>query len=274
MNNSTLVTGADGFIGKAVCALVREQGEEAIFVSRNDCDLTNKEAVRELLQRVHPGRIYHCAGSLLNEFEKALAGNVVVSHNILAVVASLGLSCRVLLLGSAGEYGAIKPEDNPVQETQPLRPVSINGLSKSLQSRLMDFYSRMHGLDIVMARVFNVYGAGASASLFVGRMEQEIARYKRGESATIETGNLESVRDYLSVAEVAKQCAIIMESGKVSEIYNVGSGIPTSMRELLRRMLDEAAIPWEVVHEGAVTPQKFDIPIIYANVTKFTTLIA
>ena len=104
----------------------------------------------------------HLAGSFTNDYELDYAANVLSTKNILDALLSSECKARILLIGSAAEYGAIDEEENPIAETHPLKPISIYGLTKVLQTQLMDYYYRMHQINIVMARTFNILGSRGS----------------------------------------------------------------------------------------------------------------
>lgn len=276
-----LVTGATGFIGTAVIGmLARSSIDELVLTSLHGrgssvlaCDLLDAPAVTALIERTRPTRIYHLAGSATNDLKAALETNVLATHHLIEAVRLMKQTCRLLLMGSASEYGRVLPEDNPIQESQPLRPVSLYGFAKAEQTALMEFSVHIHSMDIVMARPFNVFGTGASQRLFVGNVYAQIDRYRAGDHSPIITGNLDAELDYLEVSVVAKALTIIMEHGKKGEVYNVGSGAPIRMRDFLARLLKDADIPWSVVVEKkdeqrALSPTA----LLYADVSKLKQL--
>ena len=131
-------------------------------------------------------------------------------------------------MGSAAEYGAIRPEDNPVKESQPLNAASVYGLTKVFQTSLMSYYCNRNNMDIVMARTFNLLGRGLSSNLFVGRLLEQVEAFKKGEQPFIELGNLDNYRDYIPIAEAVKNYARIMDFGEAGTVYHVASGKPDS----------------------------------------------
>jgi len=109
--------------------------------------------------------------------------------------------------------------------------------------------------------------------LFAGKMEQEIARYQRGEIQEIVAGDLSVERDYIDVAEAVKYYSLVMEKGKTGEVYNVGSGKSVSLREVLRRMLADAGLGVDMVREAKhKTPGKIVVPKIFADIRKLKQL--
>jgi nucleoside-diphosphate-sugar epimerase len=226
-----------------------------------------------LLERVRPQRIYHLVGTFANDWAKDLAANVETSRVLLETVRAMSLSCRILLVGSASEYGEVPP--GPVAETAPLRPVSIYGVTKVMQTKLMGYYHRRFGLPVVMARPFNLYGDGCSPALFPGHVEREIAKVKAGEQDKVRVRALSSERDYLPVAEAARTYLRILEHGARGEVYHVGSGRPVRMSDFLAQLLGPHGLTLDDV-EIQPTPigAKPDVPCVFADIRKFSALPA
>ena len=65
------------------------------------------------------------------------------TKNIFDSIREINVKARVLLVGSAAEYGRIEEADNPVSEAHPLRPISIYGLTKVMQTTLMAYLRRV-----------------------------------------------------------------------------------------------------------------------------------
>lgn len=278
-----LITGALGFTAKHLIELIAKKPEHELFLSdwapggfENilNCDLTQKISVEELIFKIKPERIYHLAGSFTNNYDIDYSVNVLSTKNILDSLLKFSFSSRVLLIGSAAEYGFIKADDNPVSEDHPLRPCRIHGLCKAYQTDLMNFYYRLYKMDIVMARTFNLYGDNKRISklLFIGHVCEQIEKIKKGEIDKIFVGNLDGKRDYIDVREAVKYYEKVIELGKPGEVYNVGSGRAISMRDLLGLLLEESGLSMKVVSKSLFIPDKTDIPEICADLRKIKGL--
>jgi len=277
-----LITGSNGFIGRHLQEFLSSHPDVDVFLTDMPSangknytarDLTIKDNAKSLINQIKPKQIYNLAGSLDNDFHSLLRGNVIVSKNILDAVLECKTKSRILLMGSASEYGFIKSEDNPVQETHPLSPVSIYSLSKIFQTELMKYYHSIYDLDIVMARPFNFLGKGLSNKLFIGRIYEQIELFKQGKTKKIILGNLSARRDYIEANDGVKALYAIMQYGKSGEIYNVGSGKSISIKELLEKILTENGLSMDVVESLEKTPDKqLDIPDIYADIHKYNLI--
>jgi nucleoside-diphosphate-sugar epimerase len=277
-----LVTGAAGFVGRALLArLATRAAWEVHALDRNSrgdvnqhiCDMREAGRVSRVVRAVAPDCIYHLAGAFAETPTAHFADNVEISRNLLEAVRLSNSRSRVLLIGSAAEYGDVRRDANPLREDLPLRPASGYGRAKACQTRLMDHYRRRHDLDIVMARLFNLFGAGASRQLFVGHVEQQIEQLRRGLIGEIVVGNLDAIRDYLPVDKAAAYLECIMERGARGEVYNVGSGEPVSMRDLLERILTCHGIAWDKVRiESRAARGNSNVPCVYADISKLRAL--
>jgi nucleoside-diphosphate-sugar epimerase len=282
---TTLVTGARGGFGRIFSAALRSGGEDVVLTDRGassddgclGCDLTDAGAVADLVRTVRPRTVFHLAGSFSNELETDYAANVMAARHLLEGLRQHQVHARVVVMGSAAEYGLLDPADNPVREDHVLRPVSVYGLTKAFQTQLALQHAYAHGSDVVVARMFNLLAPGLSDRLFPGRVERMIEDYRSGRTAVIEVGNLEAKRDYATAAEAIEQITDIAARGTPAGIYHVASGRAISMRELLHRMLDEVGVPHAAVREGvphAGGRTGYDVPVIYADMTRTRALRA
>jgi nucleoside-diphosphate-sugar epimerase len=279
-----LVTGANGGFGKVLLPILRAKYKESVIGTGRDkaeytdyfwCDLTDASSVASLVKEVSPRIIFHLAGSFTGQFENDFRVNTLSAKYLFDSILSQKLDTRVVIFGSAAEYGAVRPEDNPIPETFPCRPVSVYGLTKNYQTEMAAFYARTTNLKIVTARVFNLAIPGLSQRLFFGRAEAMIQSYKTGEISQLVFGNLDSERDYVELESAVEQLLAIADRGITGEIYNVGSGVPKKMRTILMEMIDKEAVPYETIVESsseAVGRVGFDVPIIYADMTKTSKL--
>ena len=278
---SSIVTGAFGFSGRH---LIQSLSGEVICVSRSDintdgyenyavnCDLLNKTAVNKLIKEYQPKAIYHLAGSFTQNFENDYNSNVMTTKNILDAVAEFSPKSRILLIGSAAEYGILKFEDCPIKENAQLRPYNSYGLSKIYQKFLMDYYINQYSLDIVMARPFNLYGKGASPLLFIGNLYKQISLYKSGDISSISLGNIENSRDYIFIEDAIKHYIRIMQNGISGEIYNVASGKATLTKDLLKKILAEEDIDLSIIEPNTRPIQANDSSVIFADISKLQRL--
>lgn len=276
---TVLVTGASGALGRAVCARLRERGQRVVTAGRSEgnelrLDLTEPQQIQAVLASSQPDLILHLAASFAGDYAQAVALNVEASRQLLEAVEQSGRSIRVVLIGSAAEYGVVEPEENPIGEARALKPVSVYGMSKAWQTQLAHLYAA-RGVDVAVARVFNLIGPGMSERLFVGRLQQQIAAVLAGRQQTIELGPLSATRDYLSTEAAAEQLLAIAALAPAGSVHNVASGEPVTMRVLMQRMLAEHGLDPAIVAEAPALSNRsgYDVPVIYADIGKTRALL-
>jgi len=279
---TVLVTGSSGSLGQAIIDRLNKAATYHIVATSRDggdgytqLDVCDTKQLTELICEIKPELILHLAATFDNDFDKAYAVNVDATKNILEAVLLSESNSRVLLVGSAAEYGVILPEENPVSEDHVLNPVSVYGLTKAWQTQLAGvYYAR--GVDVVVARVFNLYGDNVSERLFVGRLQKQIDDVLSGRKTVIELGSLSASRDYVSVDEAAAQIVTIAKSGESGQIYHVASGKVVVMRDMLLRLLKKNKLDVSIVRESEELSNRsgYDVPVIYADMTKASKLEA
>ena len=238
------------------------------------CDLTDPDEVRSLAA-VRPSRVFHLAGAASGEYEADYAINVLAARNLIEALIAEGVKATVVLIGSAAEYGMVTADENPIREDHALRPVSVYGKTKALQTELGIKYGTSGRMRVVVARMFNVIAPGLPERLFVGSVERQIKAVLRGESQEIIVGNLEARRDYVGMGEAMEQLVAIAERGVSGEVYHVGSGTSTTMGALLDRMLSEAGLDRSAVRINPTAPRpEHDVPVIYADMSKTRALMS
>lgn len=279
--HTVLVTGATGALGQAVVKrLQANPANNIIATSRTGkdgyapLDVSNPQQVKDILERTRPDLILHLAATFTNDFNQAYAINVDAARHILESVQQAGLDTRIVLIGSAAEYGVIQPDENPVTEDHALNPVSVYGLTKAWQTQLAGFYAS-RGVDVIVARVFNLDGANLSEQLFIGRLQKQIADVLAGQRAVIEVGPLTAGRDYIDVDAAAEQLLAIARHGKSGHVYHVASGKLVTMREMLQRYLDKHQLAPTIVKEAAELSNRagYDVPVIYADISRTLQLM-
>jgi len=277
-----LVTGATGALGRVLVKRLTASSRYHIVATSRKSHIENKyqldirdpKQIAAIINHTKPDLILHLAATFANDFEEAYAVNVDATRHLLETVQNSGLPSRVVLIGSAAEYGVVRPEENPIREDHVLNPVSIYGVTKAWQTQLATLYSN-RGVNVVVARVFNLDGPGLSERLFIGRLQTQINEVLLGRKSAIELGSLAATRDYISTEEAADQILAISKHGQPGRVYQVASGTPVKMRDILIRYLAMHRLDASIVHEGEALTNRigYDVPVIYADTTSTKQLM-
>jgi GDP-4-dehydro-6-deoxy-D-mannose reductase len=239
-----LVLGADGFIGSAVVTALADDNEvyrgvySAPSAGKNvvKLDLSKIETILAALDKVKPQIIINSAGVVENS-EKAKL-NVEFTKNLLEAIAKRGLKpIKIIICGSAAEYGQVDPSNLPVKEVTPLNAANDYGRGKLEEVKLALEYKQKHGLPIVIARIFNPIGAGMHQRMIIPGILRQVLAIKNGTADSIEVSRIDSKRDYTNVKDVAQAIRAIALGRTNYDIYNIGSGRSTSNQELIDMVL-------------------------------------
>lgn len=285
--NSVLITGCAGFTAAyLVDALLATYGSDCSIygtdllqpadarrIAFRPCNLLDPFQVSALLNEINPSRIYHLAGSFTNDFETDYQRNVTTTKSLLDGLVAQGQSdCRMLVVGSAAEYGRPSVKNLPLDETTHLRPTTVYGLTKVFQTHLAQYYATTRGLFVVIVRPFNLIGKGISSRLFIGRLYEQIRGVKANTLEKIILGDLTDTRDYINVRDAVRAYLAALENGGAGEVYNVGSGHLVTIERLLQLFLSRWNIGRENVESTESASALSGAFGFRANISKVSTL--
>lgn len=264
-----LVTGIDGFAGRHLAAVLRRRGADLHGTVRRGeriaslaaldaaslrpLDVSDGAAVANAVAAVTPDVVFHLAArTFVPDGAADPAGvftvNALGTLHLLAGVARHAPRCRVVVVGSADAYGAVPDAAQPIGESVPLRPLSAYGASKAAAEVVAAQWADGGGLDVVRVRPFNHIGPGQDPRFVSADFARQLVAVARGAAAArIEVGDLEPVRDFTDVRDVAAAYVAIAERGARGAVYNVCSGIGRSIRSLLDDLIAAVGVSVEVV---------------------------
>jgi GDP-4-dehydro-6-deoxy-D-mannose reductase len=285
-----LVTGADGFVGRHLCRLLRDGGDEVVawhgphelapsatIESANVVDVRNAKAVHDAMARARPDAIVHLAAvsSVARSHAEPSATfdvNSMGTLHLCVAASALAPTARLLLVSSGEVYGPTAAGERATERTS-LTPTSPYAASK-LAAEIIGFqFARSYGLDVVCARSFAHLGAGQAAGFAIQSFAHQVVEARqRGEPrATISVGNLESVRDFSHVRDVVAAYHLLLQRGACGEAYNVCSGEGRSIRSVL----DDLVKLCGVVVDVQVDPSRLrpaDLPQLIGDASKLRAL--
>lgn len=262
-----MITGATGFAGSFLVEHYAREGWRVhgtyhltdddrgwlpAGVTLHRVDLRDRGLVSQLVKDTRPDVVQHLAAqsSVAVSWQDPMAtltDNAASQYNLLEGVLAHSRGARVVVVGSCDEYGDVAPEDNPVSETQELRPLSPYALSKVAQDLMGRQYAVVHGLAVVRTRPFLQIGPRRSAAFVAGSFAKQVAEIARGQrEPVIRVGNIDLRRDFTDVRDVVLAYALAAERGAPGEVYNIASGRGFTLREVLGGMLRDAKVEAEI----------------------------
>jgi GDP-4-dehydro-6-deoxy-D-mannose reductase len=237
-------------------------------------DLQDAEAVRVAIADVAPDIIFHLAAQAhaptsFRDPGATLTGNILMQLNILEAVRAAGIDPTILVVGTGEEYGAVQPDEIPVDEDTPLRPVSPYGVSKVAQDMLAFQYHAAYKLKTIRVRPFNHTGPRQEPRYVATEFAQQIARIEAGlQPATVRVGNLEARRDFTDVRDVVRAYRLAVEHGQPGAVYNIGSGQPVAIATILETLVGLSHVPIDVQHDPT-RMRPADVPVIACDARRF-----
>ena len=250
-----LVTGASGFVGRHLCQYLTLVGDDVIALPGPDgpgaLDVTDGSAVAQRISSVKPDGIVHLAGVSSVAWSHANPGRTFIVNglgtvNVLQAVREGAPNARVLLIGSGEMYGRVT-KGHRARESDILRPLSPYAASKCAAEIIAQQFAASYDLDIVCARPFNHIGSGQGAQFVGPSFARQIIEAKRnGLDSTIRVGDLSAVRDFLHVDDVVRGYRLLLEKGRRATAYNLCSGEPLSIRQLLEGLLELADVELKI----------------------------
>jgi UDP-glucose 4-epimerase len=238
-----IVTGGAGFIGSHVVDALTARGDEVHVLDNlvtgarenvnpsatlHEGDI--RSDARELFDDVRPVLCVHLAaqadvGTSVQRPDYDAEVNVLGTVRILEAARAHGAQ---VVFSSTG--GAIYGEcDSPATELAPRRPLSPYGMAKLAAEEYLAGWNRLYGTDHVALRFANVYGPRQSASLEGGVVAIFLERMAAGQPTAI-NGDGNQTRDFVYVGDVAR--AVLAAVGRAGGVFNIGTGVETSIVEL------------------------------------------
>ena len=256
-----LITGVTGFVGSHLAEFFLAKGNVELFgierwrsrtenidhikarLNFTECDIRDASSVKKAVQKIKPDQIYHLAAQSFvpaswSAPAETLTTNIVGQLNILEAVREMGINPAILIAGSSEEYGLVHPDELPIKETNPLRPLSPYAVSKVGQDLLGYQYFMSYKLHVIRTRAFNHTGPRRGEVFFCSTIAKQIVEIEKGlKEPVIEVGNLEAQRDFTDVRDVIRGYFLALEKGKPGEAYNICSGKAYKMRDVLDMFL-------------------------------------
>jgi len=259
-----LITGASGFVGRHLIEYLRRErpdsevhgtycgdlanGDSGGDVVMHELDLRSAGDLANLLHEVEPDAIFHLAAQSFvprswEEPVETLEINLLGTAHLFEAARKIEKVPTIQVAGSSEIYGLVEPEELPVRENQPLRPLSPYAVSKAAKDLLAFQVAASRGVPIIRTRAFNHTGPGQRDQFVAPSFARQIASIEAGVAEPVlRVGDLSPVRDFLDVRDVVRAYVLLVEQGRPGEAYNVASGRGIAIQEILDQLLDLSSV--------------------------------
>ena len=291
MSIRALVTGGNGFVAQWAILAMIERGwtvtsavhgepngagvlsaEQHAAVSWRAMDISRQDEVAAAVDAARADVVLHLAAvSHVPDAERdpglTYAVNTVGTVRLLSELArrrAAGLGDpRVLVVGSAEQYGRHAAAAMPLGEQAVQQPLTLYAASKVAQEIAALQVVRSDGAHIVCTRSFNHSGRGHGAHFLLPGLVERAARLP-ARGGVLRIGNGETVRDFLHVRDVVEAYLALIERGGSGEAYNVSSGEGVRVRDLAERVLQRTGRSAEIVSDPELS-RAVDVPVLIGD---------
>jgi len=286
MKNNVLITGGAGFIGSALAKALNQRGypvtvfDLAAKISKCDVvdgvryiagDISRYEELESVADQRY-SHIYHLAAQtsgLISHENPSMDTDTNVKGTLnICRLASDTPSTKLVFTSSMAVYGN---SQHAISESHEMCPTSNYGVSKLSAEKYIELYNR-RGMPFSIFRLFNVYGPGQDLeNLKQGMVSIYLSQILATGRIDV-TGSFERYRDFVYIDDVVNALLLGLEDRTNNEIYNVGSGIKTTVKDLIDVLVVSCGyqlgeIP--VQNVGAIVGDQFGT---YCDISKLSTL--
>ncbi len=257
-----LITGISGFAGSHLADYFIGRGDAEIYgtikwrsirdnirhiedkINLMECDIKDAFAMKSVIAAVKPDQIFHLAAQSYVPFSwrvphETIDTNVTGELNLFEAVRACKLDPMIQIAGSSEEYGLVYPEELPITEDNPLRPLSPYAVSKVAQDFLGYQYFKSYGMKIVRTRAFNHTGPRRGEVFVTSTFARQLIEIELGKrDPVLHVGNLDAVRDFSDVRDVVRAYALSLEVGQAGEVYNIASGSGIKIKDMLGKLVE------------------------------------
>ena len=286
-----LITGITGFVGSHLTEWALSRGADVIGALRwrsntehiehlrdrltlIQSELREQSSARDLVERARPDYIVHLAaqsfvGASWQTPAETLMTNAIGQMNLFEAIRQLGSAARFLVIGSSEEYGLVEPDELPIRETNPLRPLSPYAVSKVTQDLMGFQYFKSYGLDIVRARAFHHTGPRRSDNFSTSTFARQIVEIEAGlREPVVIAGDLKPVRDFSDVRDIVRGYWDLLEHGTAGEVYNLCSGVDWTIERMLTFLISQSSVPGIEIRTDAARLRPSDVPVLRGSYEK------
>ena len=292
-----LITGITGFVGSHLAEYILDNFPDVELhgikrwrsktenvdhldgkITYHECDIKDAHNVYEVIEKVKPDKIFHLAAQSYvpaswESPAETFSTNVVGQANLFEAVKKFrtgGYDPVILIACSSEEYGKVLPDEVPIKETNPLRPLSPYAVSKTAQDYMGYQYHQSFGLKIIRTRAFNHSGPRRGEVFVDSNFAKQIAEIETGKrNPVIMVGNLDAVRDFTDVRDIVRAYWIATEKCQPGQVYNICSGKGIRIKDMLENLVKLSKREDIKIEKDPKRMRPSDVPILIGDCSRF-----
>ena len=303
MHTSTvLITGVTGFVGSHMADWILQNHPHVDLhatkryhlskmdnvrhiedqITWHDCNVTDPLATQRLIHRIEPDLIFHFASESFispswDHPHHYMTVNYTGTLNMLEGIRSSGkTSTKILIPGSAEEYGEVAEADLPIVPDTPLNPVNPYAVTKIAQDLIGQVYHKSYGLNVIRTRAFNHEGPRRENVFGIPWYAYQIARIEAGkQSKHMEVGYLDDRRNFTHVSDIVEAYWLATELCMPGKPYLIGSSSAEkvfSFREALELLISMSTVEGITYETVPKFTRPTNVPFLIADTSEFQAL--
>ena len=246
-----LLTGSSGFVGKNLKPMLEDTGCVLFAPSRNDFDLLDQSAVRQMMKVARPEIVIHLAalsGGIMDNKKKPADycyQNLFMGTSVMHEAWSAGANKYITLIGGCS-YPA--HAENPIREADlwngyPQPESAPYSIAKKMAVVQAEAYRRQYGFNAIVLVPGNLYGPYDNFDLEASHVIPALVRkyYEariNNNDEVLAWGTGAAVRDFIYIEDACEAIIKAIEEYDQAEIINISSGVPITIRELVETIAE------------------------------------
>lgn len=243
-------------------------------ITLHDCDLTDFKNTFDIIQKVKPDFIFHLAAQSFVPTSwvspaATLTDNITMQVNVFEAVREVGIDPMIQIALSSEEYGMVYPDEVPINEDNPLRPLSPYAVSKVAQDLMGYQYNQSYGLKVIRTRTFNHEGPRRGDVFVTSNFAKQIAEIEAGKKEpVIYVGNLQAKRDWTDVRDTVRGYWLAVNKCTPGDVYVIASGETRTVQAMLDLLLSMSNVKVEIKQDPS-RMRPSDVEILLGDYSKF-----
>lgn len=256
-----MVTGGAGFLGREVCAQLRQLGCQEIFVPRSDqYDLRTEAGVRQALGEARPDLVFHLAARVggigANRLNpgKFFYDNAMMGIQLLEQCRQTGVG-KVVVVGTICAYPKFTPvpfTESDLWDGYPEETNAPYGLAKKMLLVQCQAYRQQYGFNSIYLLPVNLYGPWdnfdlESSHVIPAMIRKFLEAKQQGQTHVVLWGDGSPTREFLHVRDAARGMLLAAQRYDGAEPVNLGSGGEITMKHLAEKLQRATGFQGEIV---------------------------